>query len=73
MQTAGKLISVGHWTMNLPLLDFGYLYSLKLNDSSYLAKMHLIKHNLIWMANAPESCDESQDRDNGKSQFVVPV
>lgn len=39
---------------------------------SYLAKVHLIEHHLVGMADAPEASDERQDCDHYQSKLVVP-
>ena len=78
MQTIKHEIGVSRCFSNLVLKftssvqhDAGDVKCRNLN-SSYLAKMHLIKNNLIRMPDAPEPCDESQNCDNCKSYFVVP-
>lgn len=40
--------------------------------SAYLAKVYLIEHDLVGMADTPEACDESQDCYNSQSKLVVP-
>jgi hypothetical protein len=39
----------------------------------YLAKVNFVKHDLVRMADAPKPCDETQKRDDGKGNAVVPV
>lgn len=39
---------------------------------SYLAKVHLIEHHLVWVADAPETGDECQNCNHGESKLVVP-
>ena len=42
-----------------------YLYA-------HLAKVHLIKHHLVGMADTPEAGDKCQDRDHSERKLVVP-
>lgn len=35
--------------------------------------MYLVKHNLIGMADAPESCNEGQNGDDAQGQLVFPL
>lgn len=41
-------------------------------DLVYLSKMNLIEDNLVGMADAKESSDESEDGNDGQSQLVIP-
>lgn len=41
-------------------------------DSVYLSKMNLIEDDLVGMADAKESSDESKDGNDGQSQLVIP-
>lgn len=33
--------------------------------------MNFVKHDFIWMADAPKSCQEGQNRDEHEADFVV--
>jgi hypothetical protein len=39
----------------------------------YLAKMHLIEHDLVWMCDAPKACSKCGCGENGECEFVVPL
>lgn len=39
----------------------------------YLAKMDLVKDNLVGVSNAPKSCNEGKGSDDYSSQLVVPL
>ena len=39
----------------------------------YLAKMDLVKDDLVRVSNAPKSCHEGKGSDNYTSQLVVPL
>lgn len=41
--------------------------------ASYLAKVHLVKDDLVGMADTPESCDECQYGDDCQRDLVVPI
>ena len=40
--------------------------------ASYLSKMHLVEDDFIWVANAPEPGNESQQCNDGQSNPEVP-
>lgn len=39
----------------------------------YLAKVNLVEYDLIWMADASESCEKGQQRYYANRNLVVPV
>lgn len=41
-------------------------------SKTYLAEVHLVKDHLIGVADAPESCNESENGDDGEGELVVP-
>lgn len=42
-------------------------------QSLYLSKVDLIKHNLVWMRDAIEACQKGQEGDDNKHELIVPV
>lgn len=41
------------------------------SSRAYLSKVHLVKDNLVRMADAPESSNEGQDSDEEKANLVL--
>lgn len=52
-------------------VDCGLL--LQGRGNAYLAKVNLIKDDLIGMSNAPEPCNKRQNRYHAQRKLVIPI